>query len=63
VPENLTWQRKQFFFEKRTKKLLILGGASPERLRPNEQKFLVLFFKKGDFSFALESEFSRRQGR
>jgi hypothetical protein len=37
--------RKHFFFEKRSKKLLIVEAPFP-KTRLKEQKFLVLFFKK-----------------
>jgi hypothetical protein len=35
--------------KKRTKKLLHLGRASPERLGPGFKSFLLLFFKKEVF--------------
>jgi hypothetical protein len=39
--------RKAFFFEKKKQKTFIrLALASQERLGPDSQKFLVLFFKK-----------------
>jgi hypothetical protein len=46
--------RKQFFFEKKNQKTFAsLGRASPERPKPNVQKFFASFFKKEDLSSAL----------
>jgi hypothetical protein len=42
---------KHFFFEKRSKKLLIISASVlQERPKPNSQSFLVLFFKKEPLS-------------
>jgi hypothetical protein len=40
---------KQFFFEKRTKKLFLITGARYRNARPNKQKFLLLFSKRSAF--------------
>jgi hypothetical protein len=40
---------KQFFFEKRTKKLLFIGTRGGANVRPNLQKFLLLFSKRSAF--------------
>jgi NADPH2:quinone reductase len=43
-------KKKQFFFEKKNQKTFILRGG-PRRQRPNNQKFFVSFFQKGNTSF------------
>jgi hypothetical protein len=46
--------RKAFFFEKRSKKLLVVSAAAcPERLSLNSQKFSGSFFQKRTAAFYL----------
>jgi hypothetical protein len=44
-------QARPSFLKKRSKKLLpVLASAFPDRLSPDSQKFLVLFFKREPLS-------------
>jgi hypothetical protein len=45
-------EASMFFFEKRTKKLLIIGLRRCSGTRANFQKFLPLFFKKEVLAFS-----------
>jgi hypothetical protein len=44
---------KHFFFEKRSKKLLIVrASASPDNANPDSQRFFAYFFQKRSACFA-----------
>jgi hypothetical protein len=50
IPQAL-WRRKRFFFEKRSKKLLLFGPVAGTAAGPGPEVFLLLFFKKRSSCF------------